>query len=71
MSFISLVLDSGSNKVLVFVNLKTFLTESETKRFYEHIFFSGIRVLMLENMSDEAHYEHERKTIVDQHFLEF
>ena len=71
MSFISLVLDSGSNKVLVFVNLKTFLTESETKRFYEHIFFSGIRVLMLENMSDEAYYEHERKTIVDQHFLEF
>ena len=69
-SFVSLALDAGCNKILTFVNLKTFLTKSELERFYEYIFFSKIRVLLLENKVDESYYKYEQKNTVDQHFLE-
>ncbi len=69
-SFISLVLDAGCDKILVFVNLKTFLTKNELERFYEYVFFSGIRVLMLENKMDCSYHKYEHKSTVDQYFLE-
>lgn len=69
-SFVSLALDAGCNKILTFVNLKTFLTKSELERFYEYIFFSKIRVLLLENKVDESYYKYEQKNTVDQHFPE-
>lgn len=46
------------------------LTKSELERFYEYIFFSKIRVLLLENKVDESYYKYEQKNTVDQHFLE-
>lgn len=70
-SFVSLALDAGCDKILTFVNLKTFLTKNELERFYEYIFFSRVRVLMLENKMDQSYHKHENKSIVDQHFLEF
>ena len=70
-SFSSLALDAGCNKILVFVNLKTFLAKNDIERFYKHVFFSGVRVLMLENKTDDHRYEYEQKNVVDQHFLEF
>ncbi|EPD77541.1 type II-A CRISPR-associated protein Csn2 [Atopobium sp. oral taxon 199] len=71
MSFVSLALDASYDKMLTFVNLKTFLTKNELERFYEYIFFSRVRVLMLENKMDQSYHKHENKSIVDQHFLEF
>ncbi len=58
------------NKALLFVNLKTFLTEKEVARFYERVFFHELRVLMLENDADMNSYALEDKMVVDQHFLE-
>ena len=46
------------------------MTKSELERFYEYIFFSKIRVLLLENKVDESYYKYEQKNTVDQHFLE-
>ncbi len=69
-NFLSFALDAGCKKTVAFVNLKTFLTESELRAFYEHVFFLKMRVLLLENKRDGAYYEHERKTVVDLHFLE-
>lgn len=69
-NFLSLALDAGLNKVIVFVNLKTFLTKKDIERFYEYVFYSKLNVMLLENASDDNDYEYERKTVVDLQFLE-
>lgn len=70
-SFLSLALDSRLEKAIVFVNLKTFLTENEVKRLYEHCFFSKRKVILLENKRDGTTYQYERKTVIDLDFLEY
>lgn len=70
LSFLSLSLDAGYKKVITFVNLKTFLTENELLRFYEHVFYTKMQVLMLENKVDDTVYEHEIKHCIDLRFLE-
>lgn len=69
-NFLGLMLDSGNKRVLTFVNLKTFLTESDLKTFYEHVFYSKLTVLLLENKLDDSVHEYEHKRLVDQCFLE-
>ncbi len=71
LNFLSYALDSGCKKTIVFVNLKTFLTKTELETFYEHVFFLKLSVLLLENKRDDTRYDHESKTIVDLHFLEY
>lgn len=68
--FLSLTLDAGCKKVITFVNLKTFLTKNELKALFEHVFYSKISVLLLENIRDEMVYDYEHKITVDLHFLE-
>ena len=70
LNFLSLALDSGCKRVLVFVNLKNFLTETELEVLYEHVFYSKLAVLLLENKVDDNVYEYEIKHVVDQHFIE-
>lgn len=70
-SFLSLALDAKCSKVLLFVNLKTFLTKNELKRLYEHIFYTKTKVLMLENKHDVESYQYERKQVIDLDFLEY
>ncbi|WP_321971505.1 type II-A CRISPR-associated protein Csn2 [Paratractidigestivibacter sp.] len=68
--FVSMALDADLKKVILFINLKTFLTEKEISVLYEHIFYSGLLVLLLENVQDERVFEYESKRVVDQYFLE-
>lgn len=69
--FMSLALDAGCKKTLVFVNLKSFLTKNEVSELYRHAFFSKLRVLLLENRHDEMEYEYESKRTIDLQFLEY
>lgn len=69
-NFLSLALDAGCDKVIVFVNLKSFLTKDEVKKLYDYVFYSKLKVMLLENASDANKYEYERKTVVDLLFLE-
>lgn len=69
--FMSLALDAGCKKTLVFVNLKTFLTKKEVSELYRHVFFSKMSVLLLENKHDETEYEYESKRTIDLQFLEY
>lgn len=68
--FLSLALDAGCERVIVFVNLKTFLTKNDLKELFEFVFRSNLRILLLENKQDDSMYEHELKTSIDLHFLE-
>lgn len=69
-TFLSLALDAGENRALLFVNLKTFLSENDFRLFLEQVRFQKTRILLLENKRDEHLYEHESKRLVDQHFIE-
>lgn len=71
LNFLSLALDAGCKKVITFVNLKTFLTKSEVKALFGHVFYSKMKVLLLENKLDEVVYDYERKMTVDLQFLEY
>lgn len=71
MSFIELAADVGLSETLLFVNLKTFFTEKELLELYERLVFYGISSLLLENRDVTMQYEFERKTVIDQHFLQY
>ena len=70
LKFLSLALDARCEKVIVFVNLKTFLTKNELERLFEHVFYSRLRVLLLENKVDAYPHDHELKYRVDLDFIE-
>lgn len=42
LNFLSFALDAGCRKTIVFVNLKTFLTENELQMLYDHVFFPKV-----------------------------
>lgn len=70
LNFLSLTLDAGDHRVLVFVNLKTFLSKNDFEVILEHVFYQKTRVLLIENKRDEYNYDHEHKRAIDLHFLE-
>ena len=70
LNFLSFALDAGCRKTIVFVNLKTFLTENELQMLYDHVFFLKLSLLLLENKIDTMSYRHENKLAVDLQFLE-
>lgn len=70
MSFLSLALDMGDKRALVFVNLKTYLSKNDFATFAEQVFYQNAQVLLLENKPDGEAHEHERKRVIDLDFLE-
>lgn len=70
MKFLKLAEDALFDGMLCFVNLKTFLSEDELKGVYEQVFFSKLRVFLLENVRDPQDREHEEKMLIDQGFLQ-
>lgn len=69
--FIDFVHDMNLKKVLVFINLRTFLSEDDFDSFLERVFFHKISVLMIENELNCWIHALEKKVVVDQHFLEY
>lgn len=70
LNFLSLALDAGDNRILVFINLKTFLSKNDFIGLLEQVFYQKSRVLLIENKHDKCNYEHECKRAIDLHFLE-
>ena len=68
--FMLLAKDVSLDRVVIFVNLKLFLSESELDRFFEQAFFSNLSILLVENSSDSNCRQDERKYIIDQDLLE-
>ena len=63
--------DARLSRVLVFVNLKLFFSKKEVEQIIDQAVFSGLSMLLLEGVQDNASYENEKKYVVDQDFLEF
>lgn len=70
MNFLSLTLDAGDRRALLFVNLKTFLSKNEFRSFLKQVSFQKTKVLLLENKRDESSFDNEIKRLVDQQFIE-
>lgn len=68
--FLDFVSDVQLEKVLVFVNLKTFLGKIEFEQFIDRVFFHEMQVLLLENKLCDIDNDFERKVRINQHFLE-
>lgn len=69
--FFKLCVDIGQSTPIVFVNLKSFLSQEELKTLYEQAFFYGQSLLLLESWHDVTRFPEERKTRIDQCLLEF
>lgn len=69
-AFFALIRDAQFKKAIIFVNLKLFLTKNELVQLYERALFSGISLLLVENIGDDNLVEKERKYVIDQDFLE-
>jgi CRISPR-associated protein Csn2 len=68
--FIEMAVDVGFEKVLVFMNLKSYFGQKELETLYGQVIFLGIRVVLLEAHCDKTVFEHEEKYCIDQHFLQ-
>ncbi len=70
-SFIDLGADMSIDRVIVFINLKTFLAKNELTELQDRLFFHGIRALLLERYSSSWDEECVRKYLVDRDFVEY
>lgn len=70
-SFVDLGADMQIDKVLVFVNLTTFLSEIDLTHLHQRAFFHGIRILLIENQRSVVYMDHAVVYIVDRDFIEF
>ena len=68
--FLRLAEDAGLKRTLAFVNLKLFLSEKELVQVFDQAVFSGLSLMLLENVADESEYPLECKYVIDQDFLE-
>lgn len=70
LSIVDYLSDQSSEVLLVLINLKIWLTESQIKEFYRAIVSKKIRVLLIEVVQSEAVYLYEKKLQVDNDFVE-
>ncbi|MCC6102424.1 MAG: type II-A CRISPR-associated protein Csn2 [Olegusella sp.] len=69
-TFIDFCADMYLKKVLLFINLKEFLSEKDFISFLDHLFFHKLSAVFLESSLDKNYYALEKKMVIDQHFLE-
>lgn len=70
-SFVDFGADIKTDKVIVFVNLKTFLTKNELLELNDRFFFHGMGALLLENHESVLHEGIEQEYVVDRDFVEY
>jgi CRISPR-associated protein Csn2 len=68
--FIDFCADMFLKRVLLFINLKEFLSEKEFRSFLDHLFFHKLAAVFLESSLDKTYYPLEKKIVIDQYFLE-
>ena len=59
------------SKLLIFVNLKQFLTKEELSEFYKYCIYNKISILLIDNFSHDISLEHEKKLVIDIDLDEF
>ncbi|MGN1337832.1 MAG: type II-A CRISPR-associated protein Csn2 [Candidatus Coprovivens sp.] len=60
-----------SNNLLIFINLKQYLTRSELVELYKYAIYNNIQLLLVDSQSYGGTLEYEKKLIVDENLDEF
>lgn len=68
--YLDLCVDISFKKPHIAINLKSFLSEDELCTLYEQVKFHGIALLLIESWCDSRLFDGERKTCIEQGFLE-
>lgn len=58
------------NKLLVFVNLKQYLIESELTEFYKYVLYNKVNIILIESNTCKNLNEYEKKLIIDNDLFE-
>ena len=70
-AFLEFVADVASNKVLLFVNLKHFLSVKDYLEFCKQCFFLNLKVLIVNSGNDLYNVDDDLNYVIDQNFLVF
>lgn len=57
-------------KYIVFINLKTFLSESDIVKLYQECFYKKINIILFENFENNSIMKYEKKIIIDKDLCE-
>ncbi len=59
------------NELLVFINLKQYLTNEELKEFYKYSLYNNVKIILIDSQSYGTANEYEKKLIIDNNLDEF
>ena len=60
-----------NNNVLIFVNLKQYLSREELKEFYKYAIYNQVQILLIDSQSYGGTLDYEKKLIIDVNLDEF
>ncbi|MGD9901058.1 MAG: type II-A CRISPR-associated protein Csn2 [Spirochaetales bacterium] len=69
-NYINLVFEFNLYKLLIFVNLKNYLSKEDLLKFYKHIIYKEYKVLLLESSQMDCNIEYEKTLIIDKDMCE-
>lgn len=59
------------NELLVFINLKQYLTNEELKEFYKYSLYNNVKIILIDSQTYGTTNEYEKKLIIDNNLDEF
>lgn len=60
-----------NNKILIFVNLKQYLSKNELKELYKYAIYNQVQILLIDSQSYGGTLDYEKKLIIDENLDEF
>lgn len=60
-----------NNNVLIFVNLKQYLSREELKEFYKYAIYNQVQIILIDSQSYGGKLDYEKKLIIDDNLDEF
>lgn len=61
----------GTKNILIFINLKQYLTRSELEELYKYSIYNGVLILLIDSQCYGGTLNNERKLIIDENLDEF
>lgn len=59
------------NKILIFVNLKQYLTKEELNELYKYSLYTNVKIILIDSQSYGICQNYEKKYIIDENLVEF
>ena len=70
-TLIDLITELQNYELLIFVNLKQFLSKEELNEYYKYAIYNHVSLLLIDNISYGIAQNYEKKLIIDDNLEEF